>query len=170
MTAEGVHVEELRFLTQLSLRLDPGGPAAAAVERSLGDPLPAPCTLTRARDADILWLGPDEFLLLAPPGRQPYLLREIREAVGPEFATVTDVSAQHTTLDLSGPGVRDVLARGCAIDLDPRVSPPGTCVRTLLARAGVILLVEAPGRIRLLVRSSFASYVTDWLADVCSGV
>lgn len=172
MTADalnGFHLEELPFLTQLSLRAGPGGPAAAAVETALGDPLPAPCTLTRARDADVLWLGPDEFLLLAPPGRQPYLAHELRKAIGPEFASVTDVSAQRTTLDLSGPGVTGVLARGCAIDLDPRVSPPGTCVQTLLARTGVILVVDGPGRIRLLVRPSCAPYLTDWLADASAG-
>lgn len=169
MTADGFHLEELPFSTQLSLRADPGGPAAAAVERALGCPLPAPCTLTRAGQADVLWLGPDEFLLLAPPGRQAFLRRQMRMAIGAEFATVTDVSAQRTTLDLSGSRVRDVLARGCAIDLDLRVSPPGTCVQTLLARAGVILIVDGPDQIRLLVGSSFAPYVADWLADARAG-
>lgn len=164
----GLRVEELPFRTQLSLRLDPGAPAAAGVERVLGCPLPAPCAVTRSPRAEAAWLGPDEFLVLAPPGTQARLRQQIEEAIGAEFGTVTDVSAQRTTVRLSGPLTRDVLARGCAVDLDPRVSPPGTCVQTLLAQTGVILLVDAPARVRLLVRSSFAPYLADWLSDACA--
>lgn len=164
----GLHAEELPFLAQLSLRLDPDGGAAPAVQQVLGCRLPAPCTATRSRQADVLWLGPDEFLLLAPPGTQEHLGERIQAAIGAEFGTVIDVSAQRTTVSLSGPLTREVLARGCAIDLDPRVSRPGTCVQTLLARSDVILLVDAPARFRLLVRSSFAPYVAEWLADACA--
>ena len=81
-----------------------------------------------------------------------------------EFGTVTDVSAQRTTIVLSGPRARDLLARGCAIDLDPSVAPPGTCVSTLLAQTGVLILVERDD-VLLLVRSSFASYLARWLED-----
>jgi hypothetical protein len=54
---------------------------------------------------------------------------------------VCDVSAQRTTLSITGPQAADVLAHGCAIDLDPRAAPAGTCVQTNLARVGVILVV-----------------------------
>ena len=52
---------------------------------------------------------------------------------------MTDVSAQRTTLELSAPGARDVLAQGCSLDLHPRAFGPGDCAQTLLARAAVIL-------------------------------
>ena len=170
MTAD-VSVVEVPRLTQLSLRLDPDGPAAASVAKVLGAELPTtPCTYVPAGPVDLLWLGPDEWLLLAPPdadGLRPALV----EAIAPDFGTVTDVSAQRTTFDLTGPDVRDVLARGCAIDLHPRAAPTGTCVQTLLAQAGVILQVrdaDAPA-VRLLVRSSYAPYLTAWLADAVAG-
>ena len=170
MTAD-VAVVEVPLLTQLSLRLDPDGRAAAAVAKVLGADLPTtPCTYVSAGPVDLLWLGPDEWLLLAPPeteGLRPALV----EAIAPDFGTVTDVSAQRTTLDLTGPDVRDVLARGCAIDLHPRAAPTGTCVQTLLAQAGVVLTVrdaDAPA-VRLLVRSSYAPYLTAWLADALAG-
>jgi sarcosine oxidase, subunit gamma len=165
---DGFDARELPFLTQLSLRLDPVSPAAAAVQRVLGCPLPAPCTETRSPHAHVLWLGPDEFLVLTPTDAPTDLPRRLWEAIGEEFGSVIDVSAQRTALHLDGPLTREVLARGCAIDLDPRVSPPGTCVQTLLGQTGVIVRVLAPASICLLVRPSFAPYLAGWLIDACA--
>ena len=167
-TLTGLQVEEDLFLTQLSVRLDPASTAAAAVELVLGCSLPTPCTFTRSEQADVLWLGPDEFLILAPTDTRDELQQRLRAAIGDEFASVIDVSAQRTTLRMCGPLTREVLAHGCAIDLDPRTSPAGTCVQTLLAQTGVTLLVHTPTSISLLVRPSFAPYLTAWLTDACT--
>jgi sarcosine oxidase subunit gamma len=171
-----VRITELPFLTQLDLRVEPGGPAAAAAGRSLGGELPtAPCTASRSSaggigDVEVLWLGPDEWLILAGPGQRDELEDLLRTAIGGEHGAVADVSAQRTALSLSGPAAREVLARGCAIDFDPRVAPAGTCVQTLLARAGVTIVVrdEQPGEFLLLVRASFAEYLAAWLVDACT--
>ncbi|MEU4254485.1 sarcosine oxidase subunit gamma family protein, partial [Amycolatopsis sp. NPDC026612] len=77
---------------------------------------------------------------------------------------VVDVSAQRNVVQLGGEHARDVLAHGCSIDLDPSVSPPGTCVQTLLARTGIVLMVREEG-FTILVRQSFADYFKAWLAD-----
>ncbi|GHB51165.1 sarcosine oxidase subunit gamma [Streptomyces viridiviolaceus] len=166
----GVQARELPFLTQLTLRVQPGSTAAKAVEAVLDVTLPGPVSAEMSGDVKVLWMGPDEWLLVAPDGRQDDLLAQLRSAVGDEFATVTDVSAQRTTLALSGHLVRTVLAQGCAIDLDPRVTPVGSCLNTLLAQAPVTLVVrgEAASDVWLLVRSSFASYLATWLVDACT--
>ncbi|MFC3996511.1 sarcosine oxidase subunit gamma [Nocardiopsis sediminis] len=167
----GLTVRELPFLTQLTLRTEPGGPAAASVEACLGITLPGPVRAESSGDVEALWMGPDEWLLVAPEGGRHDLLTRLRSAIGDEdFATVTDVSAQRTTLDLSGHLVRTVLTQGCAIDLDPRATPAGSCPTTLLGQAPVTLVVREDGAsaVRLLVRASFASYVADWLLDACT--
>ncbi|MGW3208941.1 sarcosine oxidase subunit gamma [Streptomyces sp. NPDC001135] len=167
----GLHVRELPFLTQLSLRVEPGSAAAKAVEACLDTTLPGPVRAAMSGDVKVLWMGPDEWLLMAPDGRQQDLLAQLRSAVGDDdFATVTDVSAQRTTLALSGHLVRRVLAQGCAIDLDPRVTPVGSCPTTLLAQAPVTLVVRGEGAssIWLLVRASFAPYLATWLLDACT--
>jgi sarcosine oxidase subunit gamma len=172
---ENVRIAEVPFLTQLNLRVEPGEPAAAAAGKALGGELPAePCTATRstaplAGDVEVLWLGPDEWLILAGPGRQGELEDLLRAAIGDSRGAVTDVSAQRTALSLSGPAARAVLARGCAIDLDPRVAPAGTCVQTLLARTGITIVVrdEHASEFLLLVRASFAQYLAAWLVDAC---
>jgi sarcosine oxidase subunit gamma len=159
-----IRAYERPFLTQLTLRVREGHEAVGAV---LGVPLPSdPCTFTSGTGefgaVDVLWLGPDEYLVLAAPGVAG-LEPAVREAIA--VGAVTDTSAQRTTVELAGPAVRDVLAHGCSIDLHPKAAPPGTCVQTLLARTGVILLVRGEDKYTVLVRQSFAAYFAAWLAD-----
>ncbi|HEY2041935.1 MAG TPA: sarcosine oxidase subunit gamma family protein [Jatrophihabitans sp.] len=163
-----IHVQELPFLTQLNLRLDPSGPAADPVAKVLGVAIPTiPCTSVRSGLYEVLWLGPDEWLILAPPGSEAELGTALREAIGPEHGAVTDVSAQRTAVQLSGPGARELLAKGCSIDLHPRVNPVGSCVQTLLAQTGIIIVARdhTATDFLLLVRSSFAEYFAAWLVD-----
>jgi sarcosine oxidase subunit gamma len=162
-----VSIGERPFGTQLSLRLDPDGASAATVAGVLGRPLPTqPSTWVSAPSGDVLWLGPDEWLLLVAATRAD-LEASLRAALAGAAGAVVDVSAQRTTIALSGPGARSVLAHGCAIDLHPRVAPNGTCVQTLLARTGVIVVVDdaEAESFRLLVRSSFAAYLAASLVD-----
>ncbi|MEV7037039.1 sarcosine oxidase subunit gamma family protein [Amycolatopsis sp. NPDC051061] len=148
MTVDAV---EEPFRTQLTVRLREG-------DTLLGVALPGPCTFTSGNGVDILWMGPDEYLVLAEPGRQA----ELEVALSRECAAVVDVSAQRNVVRLTGEHARDVLAHGCSIDL--AVSPPGTCVQTLFARTGIVLMVRDEG-CTILVRQSFAGYFTAWLAD-----
>ncbi|SEE32340.1 sarcosine oxidase subunit gamma [Streptomyces sp. 2231.1] len=167
----GLRVRELPFLTQLSLRAQPGSAAAKAVEACLGITLPDPVRAELSGDVKALWMGPDEWLLVAPDGRRQELLARLRDAIGDNgSASVTDVSAQRTTLALSGHLLREVLAQGCAVDLDPRVTPVGSCPTTLLAQAPVTLVVrdEVASAVWLLVRASFACYLATWLLDACT--
>jgi sarcosine oxidase subunit gamma len=80
---------------------------------------------------------------------------------------VLDVSAQPTTLSLTGEHARDVLAAGCAIDLHPAVFRRGTAAQTMLGLTGVVLLAldDTGNSYHILVRSSFANYLARWLLD-----
>ncbi|WIY06370.1 sarcosine oxidase subunit gamma family protein [Amycolatopsis mongoliensis] len=151
MTVDAV---EEPFRSQLTVRLRDG-------HALLGVDLPGPCTFTSGHGVDILWMGPDEYLVLAEPGRQVELETRLRDEGA---LAVVDVSAQRNAVRLTGEHARDVLAHGCSIDLDPSVSPPGTCVQTLFARTGIVLMVREEG-FTILVRQSFSNYFTAWLAD-----
>ncbi|MGW4065706.1 sarcosine oxidase subunit gamma [Amycolatopsis sp. NPDC004747] len=146
-----VDLAEEKFRTQLTVRLREG-------DTLLGVPLPGPCTFTSGNDVDLLWMGPDEYLVLAAPGRQA----ELEAALSGACDAVVDVSAQRNVFRLTGAHAADALAHGCAIDLE--VSPPGTCVQTLFARTGIVLMVREDG-FTILVRQSFSDYFTAWLAD-----
>ena len=165
-----VRLRELPFLTQLSLRVDPSGPGAAVAAAVLGTPLPTqPCTAAAtAGDIEVLWLGPDEWLVIAP--QRSEALRGALSSALSGHGAVIDVSAQRTTLHLAGPRARDLLAHGCSIDLHPAVARQGLCVTTLLALAGVTLLVrsDTADDYWILVRSSYAAYLAGWLVDACA--
>jgi sarcosine oxidase subunit gamma len=124
----------------------------------LGVPLPRPNTVVTVGERSILWLGPDEWLVVGPPD----------DPVATELTgdSVVDVSANRTTIELAGPHARDTLEKGTSIDLHPRAFGPGRCAQTLLARAQVVLVqVNAEPTYHVLVRGSFASYLADWLVD-----
>ncbi|MEE1833977.1 sarcosine oxidase subunit gamma [Streptomyces sp. SP17KL33] len=170
-SAGRLRLAELPFLTQLDVRLDAKGAAADAVGLALGLPLPLePNTVARAGELTALWLGPDEWLLVGPPGGERELESRIREAAGEEPVSVTDVSAQRTTVLVAGAAARDLLAHGCALDLHPRAFGPGCCAQTTLARAQVVLVAreEPSAGFWVLVRSSFAGYLADWLLDAAT--
>ncbi|GAA1225114.1 sarcosine oxidase subunit gamma [Kitasatospora nipponensis] len=163
----GVRLREVPFLAQLDVQLDPDGPAARRIAAALGAPLPtAPNTVTLSGDLRVLWLGPQEWLVVGPDGSGPATADLLREALRDEPGSVVDVSANRTTLELSGPAARPVLEKGCALDLHPRAFGPGRCAQTLLSKVTVILhQVDAGPTYRLLVRGSFAQYLADWLLD-----
>lgn len=164
-------IREVPFLAQLDLRVDPADAAARAAIESVIGPLPlAPNTFHGSANASVLWLGPDEWLVVGPPGGEAALEAQLREALGalgPAVAIV-DVSANRTTIELSGPAARDMLEQGCPLDLERDVRP-GSCAQTLVARANVIVaqIDDAP-TYRLFVRPSFAAYLAAWLADARS--
>jgi len=166
-----LRLAELPFLTQLNVRFDAKGPAAEAVGLALGLQLPLqPNTVVRAGELTALWLGPDEWLLVDRPGGERELESRIREAAGVEPVSVTDVSAQRTTLLVTGPRAVDLLAHGCALDLHPRAFGPGRCAQTTLGRTQVVLVARDEPRAGfwVLVRSSFAGYLADWLLDAAT--
>ena len=170
-------VRELPFLAQLDLRADAADATLMArLTEALGARPPTePNTAIASDDGarHVLWLGPDEWLVLGEPGTGPDLERAIRGAIGDARGAVVDVSANRTTLSVSGPRARDLLAFGCSIDLDERRFKPGMCAQTLLARANVIIVPVGPAvepAFRVLVRPSFAAYLAAWLTDAAVGL
>ncbi|MFB9681128.1 sarcosine oxidase subunit gamma [Streptosporangium vulgare] len=176
MSGPDLRVAELPFLTQIDLRVEPGSDTAAAIALALGVPLPTepgtsastagdvPPSSTSASGRQVLWLGPDEWLVVGPPG-DTGLEGRLRAAAGTGHAAVTDVSAQRTVLLVTGPKARDLLSHGCALDLHPRVFGPGRCAQTMLARAQVVLTAREDDGFHIFVRSSFADYLAAWLLD-----
>jgi sarcosine oxidase, subunit gamma len=151
---------------QVGLRLRPPFPAYLA-----GIPLPlTPNSVAIAGPLRVLWLAPDEWLVVAE-GEAPDLLARLERAVADRRAAVTDLSSSRVIIEIGGAGARDLLAAGCGLDLHPRAFGPGQCAQTLLARVPVILdqLAAAP-HFRLLIRRSYTRWLVDWLIDAAEGL
>ena len=167
--ARGVALTERPFLTMVNLRVDPASEAADRIEKTLGAPLPRRCGHTTASGPHtVLWLGPDEWLVVSE-AEETAVAAELREILGEDPGSVVDVSANRTTLELSGPSARQVLEKGCPLDLHPRSFEPGRAVSTTVGPVAVLLWqVDDQPAYRLLPRSSFADYLARWLIDAMS--
>jgi sarcosine oxidase subunit gamma len=150
---------EVGFLALVNLR---AGPALAA---RLGFAVPtAPNTWRRTGGREALWLGPDEWLVVAGPGSAPAILRELERALDGLHHSVVDVSADRAVVELAGEDRMGLLTRGCGLDLHPRSWREGMCAQTLLARVPV-LLQEHERATRVFVRPSFAGHLVDWFRN-----
>ncbi|MER7202010.1 sarcosine oxidase subunit gamma [Streptomyces sp. CB01635] len=167
--ARGVRLTEWPFVSMVNLRVNPASAAAIRVEKTLGAPLPREHGETTSSGAHTaFWLGPDEWLVLSQT-EEGVAAAELREALAADPGSVVDVSANRTTLELSGPAARQVLEKGCPLDLHPRVFGPGRAVPTTVGPIAVLLWqVDDAPTYRLLPRSSFADYLARWLIDAMS--
>lgn len=158
------------FRRLLALRGDlAAGNFRARVEEIAGVAPPMePNVWARAGETVCFWLGPDEWLLSAPDAGAVRLEADLAEALADDpWAAVVDVSHAHAGLHLFGPHARDVLARGCPLDLADDRFGPNACARTLLGQTGMLLRrVDALPTFELWVRPSYAAYVRAWLSRV----
>lgn len=153
------------FLTMVNLRVEPGSDVARRIEDVLGTGLPARCGEVTGEDAhSVLWLGPDEWLVVSHAAPQK-LVAALQAATEGGRAQVVDVSANRTVIEVSGPAARGVLEKGCPTDLHPRAFADNTAITTSLARVPVLLWKIDPHTFRVLPRASLAQYVAAWLLD-----
>ncbi len=165
----GVVLRAVPFLVQVGIRLDPADPAAARVAGALGVELPTANRVSEATGRRLLWLGPDEWLVVAADTDQQALVTTLNEAIGAD-GCVVDLSANRTGLELTGLLARDVLATCCSLDFHPRVFGPGQCAQTLIQKAGALIDQRSDDTYLVLVRPSFAAYVAEWLIDGMAGL
>ena len=164
-------IREIPFMGQLNLRGNAADPAfAGAVRTELGCDLPLSAnTWSSGKGGAALWLGPDEWLVVAPSGRNEALYASMRGALKAVHHSVTDISANRTILEVSGEHARLVLAKGCPLDLHGSAFSVPQCAQTLLAKSQMILqCIDARPTFRVFVRISFAPYVAEWLIDAAS--
>jgi sarcosine oxidase, subunit gamma len=160
---DGLRITAEPFVALADLRVDP-----ASGVRVRGATLPTtPNTWVPAGDGRLLWLGPDEWLVTSPGTAPEALEAELAEVLRPVGGVAVDVSAQRIGLRITGARAREVLAKGCAIDLHPRAFGRDSSAQTTLGQAGVVLLAlgDDGQDFAVLVRSSFAGYLATWLLD-----
>ena len=164
-----VELSEVTFLTMVGLRVNRDTEAGARIASITGG-LPAACGgVTGSGDASVLWLGPEEFMVVAP--REAHeslggdLIQALREALADGEGQVVDLSANRTTFELSGPCARAVLEKGCSLDLHPRALKTGTALSTEVGNIPVLLHKTGEESFRLFPRASFADFLGRWLLD-----
>ena len=146
----------LPFATRLILR--GGADVVSPVAEAFGvAPTTKPLGSADSGERAALWLGPDEWLLIAEDGAD--VQAKLEAALGGVFHSLVDVSHRQVGLSVEGPGAARLLAAGCPLDLDLRAFPVGMSTRTLMVKAEIGLWRREENVFRIEVLRSFAPYV-----------
>ena len=160
----GIALADRRFVGQVNLRVRGDGVAAAG--RALGYDLPTvPNTTAGDASSGACWLGPDEWLIACDDGRQTEMVQRFGAALAGRPHAATDITDARAVLRLTGACARSVLAKGCQLDLHPRVFGPGQVAQTVIGKAQAMILPVERDIYDLFVARSFAGYLWAWLLD-----
>ncbi|MEX0427362.1 sarcosine oxidase subunit gamma [Nocardioides sp. DS6] len=161
-----VRLREERYVAMVGVRIAPTAPERGELEARLGTALPGRCgAVSTGDDVAVLWLSPDEFLVLSDVVEAERLTERLAPALPGSATAVVDLSANRATFLLEGPSARKVLEKGCPLDLHPRVLEAGTAYVTNLGRVPVILQKTGEEAYRVMPRASFADFLGRWLVD-----
>lgn len=161
-----ISLGEAALRDMLNLRGNPADAAfASAVQSVTGLALPiAANTAYTGADRQLLWLGPDEWLLQCPIGQGAALEAALRQALAGKHFSVVSVGHGNTVLRLQGPGAADLLARGCPLDFHASAFAAGQVAQSHISRANAIIVCKQAGTdYEVIVRRSFADYLFRWL-------
>ena len=110
-----------------------------------------------------LCVRPGRWLVLAAPAA-PGVSAARWEVSCAGLAAVVDLSSGLAAFHLAGPAIREMLARGCRLDLDPEVFPVGSAAATPMIQVATIL-GALPSGLLMLTPASTARHVHEWLVS-----
>ena len=149
----------------LNLRGDPNSEQfMQAAEAALEQPLPAEASAFTSGQHTIYRLGPDEWLLATALGGEKEAIVLLEKNLAGQCYSLVDMTGGQVMMRLHGPRAREVLARGCTLDLHPRAFKAGQCAQTTLAKTSMLIaLADDAPTFDIIVRRSFAEYAARWL-------
>jgi sarcosine oxidase, subunit gamma len=149
--------------TKLVLRC--ASDAIVAAGKAFGIELPDVCRAASSQGRAALWLGPDEWLLLAPPNDGDAITRQFAAEVTTPHALI-DVSHRSAGIVVDGPRAAELINCGCALDLRANAFPVGMCTRTLFEKVAIILWRVNSHTYHVEIERSFAPYVWTMLIEM----
>ena len=154
----GLWANEIALLGYINLRGNPQNAAfIKATKNALGMALPVqPCTLEYAAWGAVLWLAPDEWLIVCERTQRAELQAKLEAALTGIHAQVVDNSGGYTSLSLQGRHANDTLQHCTVYDLHALTA--NKVVGTTFGKASTLLYRTDDGYC-LVFRRSFADYI-----------
>lgn len=156
----GVSLKVLEPASRMSLRARPA--AVAALSKAIGVTLPEkPKSSDVKAGRTVLWLGPDEWLVIDEAGGDP--IGDCASVKG--LHSAVDVSHRNVGIAVIGPNAADTINAGCPQDLSLAAFPVGAASRTVLGKVEMVLLRTGEDAFRLECWRSFSDYVWGFLSE-----
>jgi len=116
-----------------------------------------------------LWLGPDEWLLLAEGGDAAAIFASLEAALAGTPHSLVDVSHRQLGLIASGANAARAISAGCPLDLRARFFPVGMATRTMFDKAEIALWRRSATSFHIEIWRSFAPYLVAALEEAARG-
>ena len=147
----------------ITLRGDHGllGDALSSV---LGLSVPERRRVVTGEAGEVLWMSPDELLIVLPYDKAPDVAAALEAALGDAFATVAVVSDARSVMHLSGAQTRDVLAKLMPVDFAG--FELGELRRSRVAQVAAAVWRRSENDWALICFRSVGGYVFEALATV----
>lgn len=142
---------------------------AAAASGLAGVDMPGPRGAKTEGARGILWMSPDELMVLVPHEEAAEAVGTLAGALSGEHHLVVDVSDARAFLAIEGPGAREALAKLAPVDLHPDSFGPGELRRTRLAQVPAAFWMVGADSFRVICFRSVARYAFDVLALSAAG-
>jgi sarcosine oxidase subunit gamma len=156
-----------RDIVQVAARRGREGELGAALGAAFGLVLPGPGRSAAAEGRTAIWLQPGIWAVAAPRGAEGALARDLSD-IAAASAAVIDQTHGRCTIRIAGARVQDALAKGCRLDLHPKVFAVGATATTQIAHIGCLLHHAAPDIFELTMMATFAQPFWDWLAGAAA--
>lgn len=159
-----VSIRELPPQGMITLRGDLSSPAIKNAASGVGGhDMPGQREARTIEDRGILWMSPDELLVLCPYDEVTAAVDSMTALLQDTHALVVDVSDARATFELRGDGVREVLAKLSPADLSPEGLPVGELRRSRLAQVPAAFWLRSETRAQVICFRSVAEYVFNLL-------
>jgi sarcosine oxidase subunit gamma len=164
---EGLSICELRLLGKVTLRGNVQDKAFTEAAASvLGAALPIePMTSVDSGSYRIFWKAFDEWLIWTPEGAQTELIQNLKSAMDHCSKAVVDVSDYYHVIRVDGSLSRELLSKGCLVDLDPHIFAEGQATGTGFHLATIFITRVSKDGFDVMIRWSFADYLWRYFLD-----
>jgi len=163
-----IKIQELSFVKKINLRLDPNDKGCvSSSSKILGTMLPTKANTysTNAINEKIMWLGPDEWLIVSDDD-DAFL--KLKNEIGDLEASITDVSENRTIIRIRGRDVYVLLSKFLVLDLEKNLPTNLSCAQTLFVKVPVLLVrnhYDGTPEIDIFTNRSHANYIYNLIVD-----
>lgn len=170
----GITFMELAFVKKINIRGNPSDNNFMSSNKKILDTaLPIkPNTYTNNGKIKILWLGPNEWLVVDEnPNENNELISKLENINNREESSITDISENRTVIRIAGKKLFTLLSKFLVLDLDQNLPNESSVAQTLFVKVPVILVrnysneIGQIPEIDIFTNRSHSNYIYKLLID-----